>query len=245
MTRFKLLVAYDGRPFKGWQSQLGAQTVQDAIEHSLHALFGQRVIVHGSGRTDAGVHALGQCAHIDLETGLTPRALTGAINAHLPPEVRILKCRVVGESFHARFSAKGKIYLYRIWNDPVQSPFEIGRSWFHPAALDLDALRTCAAKLIGTHDFASFAANRGHPPSSTVRTIERFDVRRTGSLITLKVQGDGFLYKMVRLMTGTIVRCAQGRAAPESIDHLLRSDGNPKTKFVAPAEGLYLSRVLY
>lgn len=252
--RLKLIVAYDGRPFRGWQSQAGGGAVQDFLENAFRALCGgaARVPVHGAGRTDAGVHALAQCAHADVTDrfGENQRGWIAALNANLPREIRVLRCSRAREDFHARFSARGKIYAYRIWNAPVLSPFELGRAWHFPGALDLPRLRDAAALLPGTHDFSRFAASRGRPEASTVRTIHAVRVRRNaapgGQLLTLEFRGDGFLYKMVRLMAGTLVRVAQGRADPAWISALLRAEADcAKTSFAAPAEGLYLTRVLY
>ena len=242
--RLKLLIAYDGRPFHGWQSQAGGQTVQDSIEAALAKICGTRVVLHGSGRTDAGVHALAQCAHAEVEhSRLTPASWVLALNAHLPREIRILKCTKVNPNFHARFDAKGKIYTYRIWNHPVHSPFEQGRSWHLPGTLDLPQLSASAQQLTGSHDFFAFSANRGKPDEDTVRTVTRIDLSKRGPLITLTFVGSGFLYKMVRLMTGTLIRCAQHRDEPEWISDLLAC--KKKTSFAAPAEGLYLTRVIY
>jgi len=242
--RLKLLIAYDGRPFRGWQSQSGGDAVQDHVEAAFTALCGRRVPLHGAGRTDAGVHALAQCAHVDVEhPRLTPDDWPAALNAHLPPEIRVIRCARVPANFHARFDARGKIYTYRIWNHPVLSPFENGRAWHLPGPLDLPLLKTCALRLVGTHDFAGFAANRGKPGENTVRTVHRITVRHASTVVTLRFEGDGFLYKMVRLMTGSLVRCAQHRADPEWLSALLA--GKTKTSFAAPAEGLCLTRVLY
>lgn len=250
--RLKLTIAYDGRPFRGWQSQVGKDSVQDALEAAFAALNGGgRIPLHGSGRTDAGVHALAQNAHADVPAGrLAPRQWQAALNAHLPPEIRVTCCQWAGPEFHARFSAKGKRYIYRIWNSPVLPPLEIGRAWQVPQPLDLARLRAAAAVLTGTHDFGGFAANRGVPCPDTVRTIRRIDVKgRPGGLLTLTFEGDGFLYKMVRLLTGSLVRVAQGRAEPEWLATLLQPEqpGRPRLKssFAAPAEGLYLARVFY
>jgi tRNA pseudouridine38-40 synthase len=204
--------------------------------------------VHGSGRTDAGVHAHGQVAHADIPVDNrmpTDRWLL-ALNANLPPEIRVEAVRFVSKDFHARFSARGKIYRYRIWNAPSLNPFQLGRAWHFPNALDLEAMRQAAGAFLGRHDFAAFAANRGHAPKTTVRTILRADLCRRGRLLTLEFEGDGFLYKMVRLMVGTLVRCAQGRAPVARISELLADAGQSgKTTFCAPADGLYLMRVLY
>lgn len=244
--RLKLVVAYEGTPFRGWQSQVGGNTVQDRLASAFQKLMGRKITVHGAGRTDAGVHALAQCAHVEVEHG---RLATGkwvlALNAHLPPEIRVLRCRRVSHRFHARYSARGKIYTYRIWNDRVLSPFEIRRSWQVPLPVDLDRMRAAAALLVGRHDFAGFAANRGEPKEDTTRTVRRIDIRRRGSLLTLTFEGDGFLYKMVRLMTGTLVRVGLKKEDPAYVARLLESAGVEMASHCAPAEGLYLTRVLY
>ena len=244
--RLKLLIAYDGRKFRGWQSQATRDGVQDFLEKALAQLVGTRVVVHGSGRTDAGVHALGQVAHIVVPRDRIPLAKwASALNACLPHEIRVLRATRAKPKFHARFDASGKIYTYRIWADPIFYPMEIGRAWFMPVPLDAARLDETAQWLTGTHDFASFAANRGQPERDTVRTISSIRMVQRGPLITLRFEGSGFLYKMVRLLTGTLVRVAQGRMEPGFIRELLAEPGKRKTSFAAPAEGLYLTRVLY
>ena len=244
--RLRLLIAYDGWKVQGWQSQAHRDTVQDRMEAAFSVLCGgQRIVVHGSGRTDAGVHARGQVAHADVPSSWRhdPEQTRTALNAHLLPAIRVKLARFVPDSFHARFSARGKIYRYRVWNDAVFDPFEVGRTWHLPGELNDTLLRQAAQRVIGRHDFAAFAANRGKPVTSTVRTIRRVAVRRSGALLTFDFEGDGFLYKMVRLLTGSLIRCAQGRATLPWLDGLLTGAG--KTSFAAPAEGLYLMRVLY
>ena len=198
------------------------------------------------------MHALAQSAHADVprDRFATSQQWLAALNAHLPPEIRVTRCRWARPDFHARFAAKGKRYVYRIWNGPVLPPLELGRAWhvYHP--LDRARLRQAADLLTGTHDFGGFAANRGVPCPDTVRTIRRIEIKcRAGGLLTLTFEGDGFLYKMVRLLTGSLVRVAQGKAEPEWLTGLLESPapGKPrvKTNFAAPAEGLYLARVFY
>ena len=244
--RLKMVVAYDGRTFQGWQSQAHRDTVQDALESAFAKLAdGSKITVHGSGRTDAGVHARGQVAHVDLPVNWRHDAdgSRAALNANLPPAIRVWRARFVSGSFHARFSAIGKIYRYRIWTDAIFDPFEIGRAWHFPSDLDESVLRDAARRVTGTHDFAGFAASRGKPERSTVRMIHRVTIRRRGPLWTLDYEGDGFLYKMVRLLTGSLARCAQGRAPLTWLDAVLSGTG--KTSFAAPADGLYLLRVLY
>ena len=246
--RLKLIVAYDGGPFAGWQSQAGGNTIQDHLEAALATVAGQPVRVHGAGRTDAGVHAVGQCAHADVpRRSLDPERWVHALNDSLPPTIRVLRTRYVSQDFHARFSAKGKTYRYRIWNDRVLPPLELGRAWHIPAALDRDALRVATAAFLGRHDFAAFAANRGKPEQSTVRTITSAKVRGSGKSITVEFSGDGFLYKMVRLMVGAVVRCGFGKMRPQEIRERLaqpRAQLSGK-QFVAAAHGLILVRVRY
>lgn len=246
--RLRLLIAYDGGPFRGWQSQATNDAVQDFIEAAFAKLVGTRVVVMGSGRTDAGVHALGQVAHADVPRDAVPFAKwPGALNCHLPAEIRILRVTRAAADFHAQYNARGKLYTYRIWNAPCHHPLELGRAWFLPGALDVAALRAAAPLLVGLHDFAGFAANRrgGPPDPDTVRTIRRIAIQKRGPLLTLRFEGDGFLYKMVRLLTGTLIRVAQHRAPASFLAKLLEEKGAQKTHFQAPAEGLYLTRVLY
>src|SRR5438876_6791983 len=170
--RLKFIVAYDGAPFAGWQSQSHRNTIQDHLERAFKRISGQSIRVHGAGTTDAGVHALAQCAHVEInDRRLTPRQWTTALNAMLPPAIRVLRCQRVSQNFHARFSAKGKVYRYRIWSAPVLPPFEHGRAWHVMNLLDVNMLKSAASRFIGTHDFAGFAANRGKPENDTVRTI--------------------------------------------------------------------------
>jgi tRNA pseudouridine38-40 synthase len=243
--RLRLLLAYDGRPFQGWQSQAHGHGVQDHLERAFAKVLGEKVSVQGAGRTDAGVHALGQVAHAEVPARLPASAWRGALNAYLPGEVRVLRATRAPADFHARFQARGKIYRYRIWNDTFLHPMEIGRAWLVPGALELGRLRHFAAILTGKHDFAGFAANRGTPPLETVRTVSRIAVTGRGARIELRFEGDGFLYKMVRLLTGSLVRCAQGKADEAWLRGLLGAGGKRKTHFMAPAHGLYLEKVLY
>ncbi len=243
--RLKLLIAYDGRPFRGWQSQATGDAVQDHVERAFTRLCGERIVVHGAGRTDAGVHALGQVAHVEVADQLPPDKWLPALNAHLPREIRIMRITRPPADFHARFDARGKIYTYRIWNADVLPPLEFGRAWHFPSPVDLRILADCARMVEGTHDFAGFAANLGKKERDTTRTISEVRIQKTAALLILRFHGEGFLYKMVRLLTGTLLRCAQGRADPAWIAALLAGKGRPKTSFAAPAEGLYLTRVLY
>jgi tRNA pseudouridine38-40 synthase len=245
----RLLIAYDGAPFSGWQSQTDGNAVQDHMERAVAVVTGTAVSVQGSGRTDAGVHALGQVAHVDVPAErLTLRKWREALNGNLPPGIKVLAVRRVLTPFHARFDATGKVYRYRIWNHGYLHPLEAGRAWHVPGKIDSARLRSAAAMLVGTHDFRRFAANRGYPETDTVRTLFSVRVNRRGPLWTLRFHGDGFLYRMVRMLTGALVRCAQGKEAFEWIAGLLAPENqhfqrvNPQA---APAEGLFLERVEY
>jgi len=244
--RLKLIVSYDGSEFAGWQSQRHGNTIQDAIERSLSTISGYQVVLAGAGRTDAGVHALGQCAHADVAAGkLDAGEWLKALNATLPPAIRILRARLTGGEFHARFSARAKLYRYRISTDAVLSPFENGRAWHITRPLEFAVLSDAAALFVGRHDFAAFSAKRGKPEPNTVRSIESVRVRRRGQLISLEFCGDGFLYKMVRMMVGALVRHASGKGPRDAIQERLEHPTRQGAAFVAPAHGLYLVSVRY
>jgi tRNA pseudouridine38-40 synthase len=244
--RLKLLIAYDGAPFAGWQSQSHRNTIQDHMEHAFERVLGKQVRVHGAGRTDAGVHALAQCGHVDLPNDrLSAARWTEALNALLPPTIRVLRCQYVSNDFHARLSAKRKIYRYRIWLAPVLPPFEYRRTWHIPRPIDLKILKRAARQFAGTHDFAAFAANRGKQESNTARTIHSVRVRQKGPCVTIEFDGDGFLYKMVRLIVGSLVKCALGKMRIEDVTTRLNAGQVGSPRFAAPAEGLFLVRVRY
>lgn len=244
--RLRLTIAYDGGAFSGWQSQPNRNAVQDHLVSAFQQILGTAPKIHGAGRTDAGVHAMAQVAHVDVPKARLSRDVwPAALNAHLPRELRVLRCQSATPGFHARFSARGKVYRYRIWNAAFLHPLEVNRSWHVPRELPLDVIREAAAIFVGTHDFTAFAANRGTPPGSTVRTISSITIRRKGSVITLDYSGDGFLYRMVRLLTGSIVQVALGRHNLDWLKELLMEPKGRKSHHLAPAGGLYLVRVKY
>jgi tRNA pseudouridine38-40 synthase len=252
LDRLKLTLAFDGAKFSGWQSQPNHNGIQDHLLEGFARLLRNEdslqfaVKIEGAGRTDAGVHALGQVAHVDVPKGrLSLQAWRSALNANLPHEIRIMECRTVPSSFHAQQSAKGKVYRYRIWNAAILPPLELGRAWQVGNPLSIGALRSAVALAQGTHDFASFAANRGKPENSTVRSLRRVKVKKRGSLVILEFEGTGFLYRMVRLLTGSLVEIGRGRKDETWFKSLLDKPGNPKTNYLAPAHGLYLAKVIY
>ena len=244
--RLKLVISYDGRDFAGWQSQKHGNTIQDRLEDAFHRVCGTRLGVTGSGRTDAGVHALGQSAHVDVPAAqFAAERWLKALNGVLPPAIRILRARFVAKSFHARFSAKSKVYRYRIINGRVRPPLEIGRAWHIASSLDRELLGRAAEFFVGRHDFAAFAANRGKEERSTLRTVEYVRVTGRRDLLEIEFSADGFLYKMVRLMVGAMARCALGKESLQSIELRLERPSRASARFVAPAAGLYLVRVGY
>ena len=251
-SRLLFTCAYDGTPYRGWQSQAGGGTVQDTIEAAAADILRQPLRIAAAGRTDAGVHAEAQCFHADVPDScrMSPENWQAAMNAHLPATIRICGVRRVEPDFHARFSAAGKIYEYLICRAPVQSPFLYNRSWHVPHPFDVDALEAALKLYTGEHDFRRFAANRGNepddpPPDFYLRTIHSTDVQREGDLLRLRFCGNGFMYRMVRMLTGTAHRVATGRMSPGELESMHTCPTGPKTRFCAPACGLYLHRVLY
>jgi tRNA pseudouridine38-40 synthase len=250
--RLKLTIAYDGRPFNGWQSQPGGNTVQDHLHRALQAIAKQPVPIQGSGRTDTGVHALGQVAHFDAPPNLTlqPGNWVPALNTKLPPTIRVMHCDEVPPEFHARFSALGKTYHYDICTDPVLPPHRAGLAWHLPQVLNPAVLTETLDRYLGRHDFHAFAAYRGNESAASdyQRTIHRAELAILTDGYRLTFVGDGFLYKMVRLLTGAAVKVAQGRFHPTEFAALLdQPAGLPhgKSNHCAPADGLYLQAVHY
>jgi tRNA pseudouridine38-40 synthase len=254
--RLRFLLAYNGLPWRGWQSMPCGMTIQDEVNRALRETCGGPVRSHGSGRTDAGVHALGQVAHADVpETArLAPEDWVRALNARLPDSIRVLKAEYPAPSFHARFDARGKTYRYRIWRGEVMSPFETGRAWHLFGRLDMDKLAVGARMLEGSHDFARLSANRGGSSRSpapdgleTRRTLSRVEVRELeGSVVEIEYDGDGFLYKMARMLTGSLAQIARGRESLAWLEDLLANPrGGAKSHHTAPAHGLYLVKVWY
>ncbi len=239
---FKLVVAYDGTGLGGWQRQPNRVTVQELIEAALAKLAGTPVTLHGSGRTDAGVHARAQVANCSLATRHAPLTLGRALNANLPDEIRIRRVQEMPAEFHARFSATGKEYRYQIDNGPVADPFRLRYAWHHPQPLDVAAMRRAARTLEGRHDFTALAAKSERDP---VRTISRLRVAREKAFITISVSADGFLYKMVRTIVGALVKVGEGGLTAADVAQLVRARRRIPLVETAPAKGLCLWRVIY
>lgn len=246
MPTYLLTIAYDGLPYAGWQRQAGQDTVQERVEQAVQRLAGAPVHVEGAGRTDAGVHALAMAAHVELPRVWEPRSLLLALNANLPPDIAVQAVRPAPDGFHARFHAIGKRYVYRVLASPVRPA--IARGYYHwvRRAVDLPAMRAAAATLRGRHDFASFATNPGYVRRyGTVRTLQRIHLVRRRLGFDLCVQGDGFLYNMVRTIAGTLLAVGLGRQPPEWVGEVLAAADRRRAGPTAPAGGLYLLNVLY
>ena len=241
----RLTIAYRGTEFSGWQRQAAKRTVQECIEVALEKLWGQKISLQGSGRTDTGVHALGQVASFNAPRRHADKDLLRALNANLPRDVRIVKCRLVSPAFHARFDAKGKTYRYLIWNHPVQDPFTLDTHYHLPRPLDLPAMRRAAKLLVGRHDFASFTSNPGYERETTVRTMRRVSVVRDGSVIVCHFTADGFLYRMVRNLMGALMKVGLGKISVDDFGKILRARLRSSAHETAPACGLYLMNVVY
>ena len=244
--RFKLTVAYDGTAYAGWQVQPRNASVQQMVEDALLVICGQKVKVHGSGRTDRGVHARGQVAHVDLATRLGTEALRRALNARLPQDISVLRVVAVRPSFHARRSACRKEYRYFVWNGATILPDKRLYYTYVYRPLDVAAMREAAAHFVGRHDFASFTANPQREVKSTVRTVFGCTISKKGSEIVFRVSGEGFLYKQVRSMVGFLLRVGEGAERPEAVAELLEAAAPRKARVPsAMPQGLFLWRVFY
>jgi len=241
----KLTIAYRGTEFSGWQCQTAKRTVQECLESALAKIWGEKISLQGSGRTDTGVHALGQVASFNAPRRHAAPDLLRALNANLPHDVRVVQCRLVSPAFHARFDAIGKTYRYLIWNDLVQDPFTIDTHWHVPRPLDLPAMRRAARMLLGKHDFASFTSNPGYERESKVRTMRRASIVRHGPVMTFHFSADGFLYRMVRNLVGGLVKVGLGKLSPADFGRILHTRSRSEAPPNAPACGLYLLSVNY
>ncbi len=248
LLKFKLTVAYDGTQYEGWQVQKTGTGVQEKVEAALAKLFPSAPRLHSSSRTDAGVHALGMVAHVEIpwnEIKMPARKLVLALNAWLPEDIRVMTAARCRAGFHARFDATGKQYRYRVWNQASMNPLLRYQAWHVPLALDLRAMRAAAKLFLGKHDFKSFAGTRDYEVASTVRTVTRCDLKRNGPLLTFIIEGDGFLYKMCRGIVGTLVQVGQGKFRVENIKPMLTRKDRRAAGMTAPPHGLVLWNVRY
>jgi tRNA pseudouridine38-40 synthase len=245
MPRYKLLIEYDGAPFVGWQFQADAPSVQGALADAIAAFAGERVMVSGAGRTDAGVHALGQVAHIDLAKEWDTGTIRDALNARLRPHpVAVLSAERVAADFDARFSAKRRHYLYRIANRRPDLALDRGRAWRVPRPLDAEAMHAAAQRLIGKHDFTTFRAAECQA-KSPMKTLDRLDVSRAGDEVHVTAAARSFLHSQVRSMVGSLVLVGDGKWNADDLAHALAARDRSACGPLAPPDGLYLVRVDY
>ena len=244
MKRVLLTIEYDGTDFHGWQYQPELPTVQGVLEAALSKLFSKPTSVIGTSRTDAGVHAREFCCHLDCDDNIPDVAFLMGINSLLPPTVAVKGCKTVPNDFHARYDAKGKTYVYHIYNSNKKDAFKMRYAWHIERHLDIDKMNEFCRKIIGTHDFAAFCS-AGSVVETTVRTISECYVKKEGDDVTLTVTADGFLYNMVRIIVGTAVAVSDGRIILDDIDEILQTQNREGAGMTAPANGLFLEKVLY
>jgi tRNA pseudouridine38-40 synthase len=245
MPRYRLLIEYDGSPFVGWQMQAVGLSVQGVITDAIAAFAEEKVTVHGAGRTDAGVHALGQVAHVDLARDWRPDRVRDALNARLRPHpVAVLAVEKTAESFHARFSAKRRHYLYRIVSRRADLTLARNRAWRVPRPLDATAMHAAAQHLIGRHDFTTFRAAECQA-KSPVKTLDRLDIARDGDEVHVRASARSFLHHQVRSMVGSLVLVGEGKWSPDELAAALAVRSRAACGPVAPPEGLYLVSVDY
>lgn len=246
MTRFKLTIEYDGGPYCGWQRQDNGLSVQQCIEEAVERFCQQKIIVHGAGRTDAGVHALGQVAHIDLAKDVDAETVRDALNFYLKPQpITVLAAAVVPAEFHARFSAIGRAYIYRIINRRAPLALDLGRAWHVLVPiLDAEAMDAAAQRLLGHHDFSSFRSSECQADSA-MKTLDAIAVKRQGDIISIAVHARSFLHRQVRIMTGTLKLVGEGKWTADDVSAALEAKERAKAGPTAPPDGLYLTRVEY
>ena len=247
MSIIRLVLQYDGTDYVGWQRQAEGVSIQGLIEDALRPIEGAAVTVHGAGRTDAGVHAVGQVASFRLTAAIDPVTLARALNAVLPLDVRVARAELAPDDFHARFSATGKVYDYRIVNGPFASPFVRRYVWHVIPRLDVAAMREAASALIGEHDFAAFQG-AGSTVHTSVRTVRRIDWQGSGGPddpLVMQIEGDGFLRHMVRNIAGTLVEIGLGRRPAAEMAAIVAAKSRAAAGTTAPAAGLFLREVLY
>jgi tRNA pseudouridine38-40 synthase len=248
VLKFKLTIAYDGTAYQGWQVQKIGTGVQEKVEQALAKLFPSHPRLHSSSRTDTGVHALGMVAHLEVprdECRMDGRKLALAVNAWLPEDIRVLAATRAPREFHARFDTNGKEYRYLVWNAPAMNPLLRHTAWHVTRSLDLRAMRQAAAAFVGKKDFQSFAANPGYAKESTIRTVSRCEIKRSGCLLTFILRADGYLYKMCRGIVGTLVQVGLGKFGSGGIRKMLAGKDRRLAGMSAPAHGLVLWKVFY
>jgi tRNA pseudouridine38-40 synthase len=243
--KIKLIVSYDGTAFHGYQKQPdGLRTVQSELERALGEFLGEEIEVFGASRTDAGVHAIGQVVHFTTEKPVPPERVSQALRRYLPVDIAAVSSEAAGEDFHARFSARGKLYFYMINRSASPAPFVRNNAYSYSGRLDVEKISSALQALAGEHDFAAFT-NKGSEPTTTVRTMFSLEVKESGGFLVFAVRGSGFLYRMMRNIVGTMIEVGRGRIEPEAIRDIIESGDRGKAGPTAPPQGLYLVKVYY
>ena len=245
MKNYLLRISYDGSRYHGWQIQENAVTVQEVFQQAVLKVTGQREELKACSRTDTGVHAREFCISLKTESAIPPERMVAALNHYLPLDIAVKSCQEVPLDFHARYSCKGKEYSYEIWNHPVREPFLDGRALHYWYPIDENLLDRAAKFYLGTHDFTSFCTLDARDRGDLTRTVTKSQVERRGDMVLFTVAADGFLYNMVRIMVGTLLRVQQGKFAPEDIPEILAAKDRGRAGPTAPACGLYLNHVYY
>lgn len=245
MRNLLLKIAYDGARYHGWQIQQNAVTVQEVFQEALYRSINEQADIKACSRTDTGVHARAFCISLKTGSPIPPERLVPALNSYLPPDIAVLSCEAVSADFHARYSCKGKEYQYLIWNHPVRDPFLHGRALHYWYPIDEALLDRAAGHYVGRHDFTSFCTMDRRETGDLTRTVTQAGVSRLGGQVIFTVQADGFLYNMVRIMVGTLLRVQQGKFKARDIPDILTAKDRKRAGPTAPACGLYLNRVFY
>lgn len=245
MRNLLLTICYDGSNYHGWQIQQNAVSVQQVFQESLYKVIAETPDIKGCSRTDSFVHARQFCISLKTEHTIPCDRLTGALNHFLPEDMAVLSCREVPLDFHARYSCTGKEYVYQIWNNPVRDPFLNRRALHYWYSLDEQRLNQAASCYLGSHDFTSFCTLDSRDRSDLTRTVTKAEVTREGDMVLFTVAADGFLYNMVRIMVGTLLRVAQGKLEPEDVAGVIEAKNRKAAGSTAPPHGLYLNRVFY
>ncbi len=246
MRNIKLVLEYDGRRYKGWQRQtITKSTVQGRIEHVLQLMTGEKIELHGSGRTDTGVHALGQVASFHTQSQMGLSEIEDYLHKYFPDDINLLDIQEMPERFHSRLNSKGKQYIYRIWNHPLKNNiFNRGYYYHITKPLNIEKMKQAADLFVGTKDFRSFTALKSKN-KSTVRTLSKIEILKEESEITINFSGDGFLHRMVRVITGTIIQVGLGELSVSEIKEMFEKEKRSAAGFTAPPHALFLVNVIY
>lgn len=244
MKRVLLTLSYDGTDYHGWQVQKNGITIQETVQNGILKVLGKPTDLSGCSRTDAGVHANMFCCHLDCDDNIPESAFIRGLNSVLPNDIAVVDCKQVADDFHARYNAKGKTYIYHIYNSSKKDPFRERFAWRIERELNIDKMNEFCEHLVGTHDFYGFSSS-GRTVEDTVRTVTECNVIKTGDDITLKITGNGFLYNMVRIITGTAVDVSSGRISPDVPDLIFSEKKRELAGVTAPPQGLFLEKVYY